>query len=435
MLRSFSSLIGLRPLTSVVGLAVAAGAALSSGVGSVYAAQINTGGESGAYHARFCPLLRDALRDNRMDYTCATSAGSRDNIQRIIGKPREIGFAQFDIFALERTMLGKELFTPLRFDGARECLFMVTRNPELRNLGDVAGRASRLRFVLPPEKSGSAATFEFLRRIDPDGLGLAREVIHARSTDAAIERALGAEDVVTLFVQFPDPANPRFTKIDRDGGRLLPVLDRNLLRQSVDGEKLYYAQETDVENPRWNRASEKLVTACTPLVIFTGNPERVEDAEARRDHEDLVRTVTALEDANLTPGSSGSTWARIWRRTKELTGQSVEKMLDLADEARERAGPMMERAREASERALERGSEIAGDAIDQSKDFYDKARERAGELSREARERAERFSDEARDRANRFGDETRRRYDEFQNDRRQDDLRRDNRRDPVGEEF
>ncbi|MEL7543711.1 MAG: hypothetical protein AAGJ70_08045 [Pseudomonadota bacterium] len=377
------------------------------------AAQINTGGENGAYHSRFCPLLRDQLRESRFDYRCKTSAGSRENMQRAISNPREIGFAQLDIYALERTMLGKELFTTLRTDGARECLFMVTRNEKLRNLGDVAGRASELRFILPPEKSGSAASFEFLRQIDPDGLGLAREISYARDTDAAIERALGAEDVVTLFVQFPDPANPRFKQVNERGGRLLPVLDRNVLRQQVDGEKLYYAQATDVENPRWNRASDKFVTACTPLVMFTGSPERLSDEKEREEHADLVRTVKAFNEDTLRPGTGGSVWAQIWRRTKSLTGEGVEKMLELADEAREQAGPIMERAKEASRDALERGSELAGDAIDRSKEVYEKAKDRAGELGREARERANDLGRRARERANEFGNDTRRRFDDF----------------------
>ena len=59
---------------------------------------------------------------------------------------------------------------------------MVTRDPELQTYGDVAARASQLRFVLPPRGSGSAATFENLMRLDPYGLGEANKIVYATST-------------------------------------------------------------------------------------------------------------------------------------------------------------------------------------------------------------------------------------------------------------
>lgn len=344
------------------------------------AAQINTGGETGAYFSRFCPLLRDALSESRFKYTCTTSEGSRENMQRTMSDPTDIGFAQLDIYALERTMLGDELFTTLRTDGARECLFMVSRNNDLTNLGQIGGTASELRFVLPPEKSGSAASFEFLRQIDPDGLGLAREVTYAASTDEAIEAALSADDTVTLFVQYPDPANARFKDIEKRGGRLIPVLDRNILRQQINGQKIYFAEATDVKNPKWNKASDKFVTACTPLVVFTGNPERLDDKKAQDEHADLVRTVKDFDSDVLKPKTGGNFFTRLWRRTKKLSGESMEKLLELSDDARERAGPIMERAKEASKRALERAGELAEDGIDRSKDLIDKARERADDF-------------------------------------------------------
>ncbi|MGI9405254.1 MAG: hypothetical protein ACR2O4_02690 [Hyphomicrobiaceae bacterium] len=351
-----------------------AAAALSTGV---QAAQINTGGETGAYYSRFCPLLKDALANSRFKYECATSAGSRENMQRTISDPTDIGFAQRDIYALERTMLGEELFTTLRDDGARECLFMVARNPDFTNYGQITGAASKLRFILPPEKSGSAASFEFLRQIDPDGLGLAREVTYADSTDEAIEKALSADDTVTLFVQYPDPANPRFKQIDKRGGQLIPVLDRNILRQQVSGEKIYFAQATDIVNPKWSKTTKEFVTSCTPLVVFTGTPERLTDKKAREDHADLVRTVKDMPTNVLRPKTGGGFFSNLWRKTKKLSGESMEQLLELSDEAREKAGPMMERAKEASRDALERAGELAEDSLDRTKDLIDKAREKA----------------------------------------------------------
>ena len=41
---------------------------------------------------------------------------------------------------------------------------------------------------------------------------------------------------MTLFVQFPDPTNARFKAITKQGGNIIPVIDRSILRQEADGE-------------------------------------------------------------------------------------------------------------------------------------------------------------------------------------------------------
>ena len=79
------------------------------------------------------------------------------------------------------------------------------------------------------------------------------------------------------------------------GGHFVPVIDRTILRQEVGGKKIYFAQETQVENAGWVKSARKLVTACTPLVVFTGRSDRVQGEQARKDHADLIRTVTAMK--------------------------------------------------------------------------------------------------------------------------------------------
>ena len=72
------------------------------------ASQINTGGESGAYHANFCPVLSPQLKLAHFDYRCAPSAGTRENIERVRANPRQLGYGQLDVFALDSRQLGAE---------------------------------------------------------------------------------------------------------------------------------------------------------------------------------------------------------------------------------------------------------------------------------------------------------------------------------------
>lgn len=330
------------------------------------ASQINTGGETGAYQTTFCPRLEEALRKNKFDYQCTPSEGSRENIQRSVADPSQIGYAQLDIFMLEAENLGRrDLYMEIRSDFARECLFMVTRNRDLTSYGQVAAAAEQLRFVLPPSKSGSAGTFEFLQRIDAEGLGRAQEITYADSTDDAINQALAADDLVTLFVQFPDPGNARFKSIANQGGNIVPVIDRNILRQEMGGQKIYFAEETEINLPKWNKSADKVITACTPMVLFTGAPALISDGNLRKDQEDLVRTVQALPVEDLRPKEGF--FAKIWKKTKSISAQSVEKMLKISEEAREKAKPMIQDAMDKAKEMTEQAKEQAQELIDKAK--------------------------------------------------------------------
>jgi hypothetical protein len=367
------------PVTSPVS-ALALGAvlagALAAGPLPAAASQINTGGEAGAYHKSFCPALARELKVAQFDYACASSAGTRENIERVLGNPRQLGYGQLDVFALESRQLKAEAaLTLVRQDDVRECVFAVTHNKDITNYGELAANAARLRFIVPPAGSGSSGTFQFLRAIDADGLGRAKSVTNAATTEDAIREALSADDTVSLFVQFADPDSPRFELVRKLGGHVVPVIDRTILRQEVAGRKVYFAQETQVENAQWVKSARKVVTACTPLVVFTGAPETVTGDQARKDQADLVRTVSAMKPGSLLPEES--LFQRLIKRTKELSAVSTEKLLEVTEEAREKAKPYTEKAMEAAKEASEQAKQAAERAGEAAKPYYDKSKEAA----------------------------------------------------------
>jgi hypothetical protein len=338
--------------------------------------QINTGGASGAYHTSFCPALSGELRLSQLDYPCATSAGTRENIERVLAEPRQLGFAQFDAYVIEsRALKAESALTVVRQDDVRECVFAVTRNKDLTTYGALAANAPKLRFILPPGDSGSASTFNFLRAADTDGLGKAKAVTNAKSADDAIREALAADDTVSFFVQFPDPDNARFALVKQMGGHIVPVIDRSILRQEIGGRKVYFAQETQVENADWMKSGRKVVTSCTPLVVFTGAPDTVKPDQARREHEDVIRTVAALKPGALLPQES--LFQRLLKLTRELSAATTEKMLELSDQAREKAKPYTEKAGEAMRETAEQAKDAARRAEEAAKPYVEKGKEAA----------------------------------------------------------
>lgn len=369
-------------------LAVATALALPTAAPAV-AQDINTGDPNGAYHSNFCPKLEGELKKARFQPTCKTSQGTIENLKRVAADPRQIGFGQLDILALEGVIDGKAPVTLLRRNDANECLFAVTRNKDVDSYGALAANAAKLRFILPPVESGSFGTFRYLKAIDPDGIGRATAVTHAANTDEAIRQALAADDTVTLFVQFPDPDNPRFKLVTELDGHFVPVIDRAILRPQVAGEKIYFAQETQVANAKWSKAGVSVVTACTPLAVFTGAVERVQGDKAQQDHRDLIATVRAMHSDILLPPESAFT--RFLRRSRELSAASAERFLKLSEEAREKAVPLLERAREAAKEigskaieaakpTLEKAKEMGQEAVEKGREVYDKAKESAKEM-------------------------------------------------------
>lgn len=350
---------------------------------AAHATQINTGGEAGAYHASFCPALAGQLKLAQFDYRCVPSAGTRENMDRVAADPRQLGYGQLDVFALEgRQMKAENTFSIVRQDDVRECVFAVTRNKQVSNWGELSVNAGNLRFILPPATSGSAGTFNFLRAIDADGLGKAKMATHAGSTEDAIRQALSADDTATLFVEFPDPESKRFELVRELGGHFVPVVDRTILRQEIGGTKIYYPQETETEGAGWVQSARKLVTACTPLVVFTGHPDRVQAETARKDQADLIRTITAMKRDVLLPPESFL--ERALKRTKELSAVSTERALELTDQAREKAKPYTEKAMEKAKEIGEQAKQAAERAGEAAKPYVEKTKEAAQKAYDEA---------------------------------------------------
>ena len=74
---------------------------------------INTGGPSGAYHTLFCPPIPVALAGAYFQgYACTPSAGTVENIQRVLGQPSQLGFALSTTHVATGAILGSGVGKP-----------------------------------------------------------------------------------------------------------------------------------------------------------------------------------------------------------------------------------------------------------------------------------------------------------------------------------
>lgn len=382
-----------------IAILTAAGLTLAF-TGVAQAGKIHTGGARGAYNGDFCPPLAKELGKAKFNYKCTLSVGSNENIERVMQNREDIGFSQFDVFTLNAAKQAPaQPFHVIRSDIARECLFMVTKNKDLATFGDVAARAGELSFILPPQGSGSASTFDYLRKIDPDGLGRAVDVNYAATTDNALKKALAeGSNSIALFVQFPDPNNDRFKLIAKEKGVFIPVIDRNILRQQIDDQKIYFAQETDVSNGKFWKKGAKVTTACTPMVIFTGNPQLMSNGDKQLDHKDMINTINDIPADKLLPKQGF--FKKAWSKTRSLSAEAAEKMMQAAETAREKTAPMLEKAKE---KAMEM-KEKAAPMMEKAKEKAMEMKEKAAPMLETAKEKAKELGGKAMDKARELGD-------------------------------
>lgn len=270
---------------------------------------INTGGPAGAYHSTFCPPLPGVLSNAYFQgYSCTPSAGTVDNIRRVLAQPTNIGFVQLDVFAREAAARAAEFerLTVVRSDIACESLFMITRNPDL-DFGRVLGLARRIQFVLPAEASGSTATFRYLQSIDADGLGRVpnSNVTHVRDATEVINRiANSTSGEVGFFVQFADHRNANIRLMVEKNLRVIPVISREILRARVGEQAVYQAQTVTLAQGGVFGIGGRAVTAttsCTPVALITGAPGAFSDRNGQDDARDMIQRLQQVPSERLLP--------------------------------------------------------------------------------------------------------------------------------------
>lgn len=270
---------------------------------------INTGGPAGAYHSTFCPPIPGVLANAYFQgYTCTPSAGTVQNIQRVLQQPTNIGFAQLDVFAREASQRPTEFerLSLIRTDIACEGLWMVTKNPDI-DFGRVLGLSRRIQWVLPPQGSGSTASFNYLRSIDPDGLGRVPDtnITYMNDATSVLNRiADSTNGEVGFFVQFADPRNANIKLIAERGLRVIPVISREILRANVNGTQVYQAQTFQLTQGGMfgiGGRAQTATTACTPVAVFTGSPAAFPERNGQDDARELISRVQAVPRNSLMP--------------------------------------------------------------------------------------------------------------------------------------
>ena len=267
------------------------------GVSTAYAQpKIYAGSASGSYTNDFCPQVEKALRKQYFEHQCTTSAGSGENVDKVLAHPKDVGIGQFDVVAAAADSHPGKLAIVNPKMGL-ECLFAVTNDQRVKSL---SGLSPRMPVALPPPLSGSAATFKYLQGLDPS-LAQMRHIQIYKSALDAVHAVAADKAALAFFVQFPNTKNDVFKAINDAKLKFVPVINRSILRRQVSGQNVYQPQSVVVTpagllGSLLGKEPEKIITTCMPTVLFTGSPSLFpEGSNDRKDQQDLVKQLGKVQ--------------------------------------------------------------------------------------------------------------------------------------------
>ncbi|SDE98946.1 hypothetical protein [Rhodospira trueperi] len=326
---------GMTVLTAALALAGFAGPAAAAGP----ELPIHTASDAGSYHTKLCPPLAQHIKDNQqfLSPACTPSAGSAENYGLVQQTPGALGLAQFDVIANLLAAEPEEATPPVSIverTGVRECLFAVSNAETPLTFKDIREAAAVAAFHLPPEGSGSAATFAFMQSLHPDDLGAAFSVTHEADTMEMLRAVAQADQtVVGLFVQFPDLSSKAFEYINKAGLQVIGVGSRAMSTARVADQRVYTVQEVATSEGGWFSSAETARTMCTEVVIIAANPEAVSDVGAGKRLALMTKALDGFDMAEIAAADDRDWLARMLDSAKEVTGPAAESFLTEVEEA------------------------------------------------------------------------------------------------------
>ena len=287
---------------------------------------VYTAGQFGAYHTLFCSAIVSVLETGKFGgYACRPSAGTPDNISKVLASPTSIGLAQFDVFA-RWSLDNSEVATSLVIVRTLACegLWMVAQDKDMgaTSFAQIVDLSHHLKFAVA--EGGSLASFEFLMKVDPKGIGQARNVAILKDATAVIDQVAFGNAAVGFFVQFADPSNANIKLLQERHLRTLPVVNPELVAARIGDTPVYHVKTFSLTEPGLFHGANKVATACTPAVVITGSPDMIGDRKAADDHRAMIDRIRAAPDAAFLPKGG---YANLIARVTSVTGPALNAML------------------------------------------------------------------------------------------------------------
>jgi TRAP-type uncharacterized transport system substrate-binding protein len=196
--------------------------------------KIGAGSETGEYTKTIVPAIGAALKQYGYNATPEISAGSQDNIDKVMAGNLPAALSQLDVAALNMTP-EKDPQENLVLMGkiSPEALFCAAKKGgSIRTYADLTDDQKQpLKIGVGDEKSGTARTFEYLMKLDAK-LKKSVELTYKPEINMEINRLLSGRRDLVCFVMMPNP-------------------DNELIQMVVNNEELFFLE---INNPLFTKA-------------------------------------------------------------------------------------------------------------------------------------------------------------------------------------
>ncbi len=209
-------------------------------VTSVHAGEkikIGAASATGEYTKTIVPAISKALNEYGYSAEAVVSAGSQDNIDKIIAGELLVALTQIDVAALnmQADTDPSETLVLLGDRIAPEALFCVTnKQGNVKSYDDLTKAANLknpLKISIGKQKSGTARTFQYLMTIDPNLKKDYFQFFYGKTTSELNQLNSGRRDIVCFVIN--------------------PNLDNILISQVMNNKQLTFI---NIDNPKFAKA-------------------------------------------------------------------------------------------------------------------------------------------------------------------------------------
>jgi len=172
--------------------------------------KIGAGSSDGEYANIIVPAINEALQEYGYTALAETSAGTQEDIDKIISGQIVAALSQLDVAALNMTAEKDPNENLLLLWGriAPKALFCVAhRGGNVASYDDLTDEEQEtpLKVSVGDEKGGTALTFQYLMKLDPNLKNIT--FYHKGKTRVEINRLISGRRDLVCFLTMPDPKN------------------------------------------------------------------------------------------------------------------------------------------------------------------------------------------------------------------------------------
>jgi TRAP-type uncharacterized transport system substrate-binding protein len=264
------------------------------------AVKIGAGSTAGEYYNTIVPAISAALKKQGYSAVPEISAGSQDNIDKVMTDTLPAALTQLDIAALNLTA-GKDPEEKLVLIGkiAPEALFCAAKKGgHIMSYADLTDEQENpLKVSVGPEKGGTTGTFKYLMQIDPDLKPEHITLVHKENTKMELNRLLSGRRDLVCFVMTPNPENELIQKVVASEELLFIEIDKSVFAQvEINNNRVYDIMEVPVGKGILGFKTEKVKTLVTwvGLVVNTkvANDKLLNALDSVVTQEDLLPADT-----------------------------------------------------------------------------------------------------------------------------------------------